>query len=236
MPSKIVLPIQISDKNLLQSCLSKICDKDVQIVCYKSGKIQKLLNLTTQNAKISLENSIKERDDIQNILLELKNFLNLERVPERIEGFDISNLYGKHSVGSCVVFEDGKFNKSEYRHFKIKTIEGIDDYEMIKEIIKRRYKKSLQDTRLPDLILIDGGKGHITTALSCLRELGLDNVSLISLAKDEEEIFKVDNDEPIILPHNSKLLHLLQNIRDEAHRFAINYYKKLHLKEMRKLK
>jgi excinuclease ABC subunit C len=179
---------------------------------------------------------------------ELQKILGIKKRLEKIEAFDISNIMGDEAVGSMVYFYKGKPNKNEYRRFKIKTVSGMDDYSMMREIVRRRYIRTLKENKeLPDLIVIDGGKGHLGVALDELKKLSIDNISTIGIAKparphrkntpaggEFERIYIRDKKEPIILPKESKALHLLERIRDEAHRFAISYHKKLMSKRILK--
>lgn len=159
---------------------------------------------------------------------ELKNILGMKEPLETIEAFDVSNIMGKEAVGSLVCFYKGRPRKSEYRKFRIKRATGIDDYAMMREIVKRRYARLLEEGKgLPDLVLIDGGKAHMSAALEELTGLGLSNIPVIGIAKQFEHIYAKDIREPIVLPKESKALHLLERIRDEAHRFAISYHKNL---------
>lgn len=161
-------------------------------------------------------------------LEELKNVLGIKGDLETIEAFDISNIMGDEAVGSLVYFRRGKPDKNEYRKFKIKTVSGMDDYSMMREIVRRRYKRSIEEKKaLPGLIIIDGGRGHLSVALDELKKLGLDHLPVIGIAKEFERIYVKDRKDPILLPEESKALHLLKRIRDEAHRFAISYHKKL---------
>lgn len=165
-------------------------------------------------------NDSKEAEQLQRVL-------NLPRPPERIEAFDISNIMGEQAVGSMVSFFNGRPDKGNYRHFRIKGVSGIDDFKMIAEIVQRRYRR-LKEERLafPDLILIDGGRGQLSAASSELKSLGV-QIPIVSIAKREEEIFLPQRKSSIILPARSLGLKLLQRVRDEAHRFAINYHRKL---------
>ena len=159
---------------------------------------------------------------------ELKNILKIKGKLERIEAFDISNIMGSSATGSLVYFYKGKPDKNEYRRFKIKTVSGMDDYSMMREVVRRRYARSIEEKKtLPDLIIIDGGKGHLSVALDELNKLGLENIPVIGIAKEFEHIYMKGRQVPVILPKESKALHLLERIRDEAHRFAISYHKKL---------
>ena len=162
-------------------------------------------------------------------LMQLKQELELPAVPFRIEAFDISNIFGNWAVGSMVSFQDGEPNKNNYRRFKIESVSGIDDYKMIKEVVKRRYSGTLEEKLpLPDLILIDGGKGHLNATLEELRDLKLSHIPVIAIAKEEEKIFTQAKEEPVRLDASNDALRLVQRIRDEAHRFAISYYRNLH--------
>lgn len=168
-------------------------------------------------------------------LQELKSVLGIKGKLETMEAFDISNIMGDEPCGSMVYFRKGRPDKNEYRRFKIKTVSGIDDYSMMREIVRRRYTRMLEEKKpLPDLIVIDGGKGHLAIALDELKKIGLENIPVIGIAKEFERIYAKDRADPIILPKESKALHLLGRVRDEAHRFAISYHKKLMSKRIRK--
>ncbi len=157
--------------------------------------------------------------------------LGLAKSPERIECFDISNIQGHEAVGSMSVFLSGTPARREYRKFRIKTVEGIDDYRMMREVILRRYRGSLaQKTALPDLLVIDGGKGHLAAVYSLLCELGLGELPIISIAKQHEYLYQPGKPTPLVFPPNSPHLALIRRLRDEAHRFAITYHRKLHRK------
>ena len=165
---------------------------------------------------------------------ELRKMLGIERPLEYIEAFDVSNIMGKEAVGSMVYFYKGKPSKNEYRKFKISTVSGIDDYAMMREIVSRRYSRQMGEKKaLPDLILIDGGKGHLGAAVEELEKLGLADIPAIGIAKEFEHIYVKGKKDPIILPKESKVLHLLERVRDEAHRFAISYHKKLRSKKLK---
>jgi len=169
-------------------------------------------------------------------VIDLKDKLKLEKLPERIEAFDISNIQGKLSVGSLVVFEKGRPKKKDYRRFRVKRVKGIDDYAMLQEVTERRYKRLLSEgKRLPDLVLVDGGRGQLSAVEKTLNNLNL-KLPTISIAKKEEEIFKPEDSRSIILPSNSDALFLLQRIRDEAHRFAVTYHRRIRSKELRNSK
>ncbi|MDD3905921.1 MAG: excinuclease ABC subunit UvrC [Candidatus Omnitrophica bacterium] len=165
---------------------------------------------------------------------ELRKILEIGRSLDVIEAFDVSNIMGSEAVGSMVCFHKGKPNKNEYRRFKIAGVSGIDDYAMMREIVRRRYSRlSEEHGRMPDLILIDGGRGHLAAASGELEQLGLANIPAIGIAKEFEHIYVRGKKSPIVLPGESKALHLLERIRDEAHRFAISYHKKLRSKKLK---
>ena len=166
------------------------------------------------------------------ILDEFQKVFSLPSLPRKIECFDISNIQGKEAVGSMVVFEDGEPSRQNYRRFRIKTVKGIDDYRMMKEVVGRRYERVLADKLVkPDLILIDGGKGHLAAAKQKLDELGLSDWALLSIAKQHEIVFSPGRSSPYVLPPSSDVLQLIRHVRDEAHRFAITYHRRLHRKE-----
>ncbi len=172
---------------------------------------------------------IKERSSQ---IEELQKTLELPKTPHRMECFDISNISGKEAVASMVVFIDGRPAKSEYRKFKIKTVQGIDDYKMMREVVRRRYTRVLNEkTPLPDLVVIDGGKGHLSSAKAELDVMGLQDQPIISIAKQHEHLFKPGREKPYVLSLSSPLLQMIRHLRDEAHRFAIRYHRGLHLKE-----
>jgi len=181
----------------------------------------------------------KEKKEIEKgkrAILDLQQQLKLKKRPNTIEAFDISNIQGKLSVGSMVVFSYGRSKKEKYRKYRIKTVHQADDYAMLKEVVKRRYEKlQAHDERMPDLVLIDGGKGQLSAVVKIFECLNL-SIPIISIAKKEEEIFKPDSSQSIRLDPHSEAFFLLQRIRDEAHRFAVNYHRKLRSKKMRQSK
>jgi len=167
-------------------------------------------------------------------LRELQKALSLEQAPRRIEAFDVSNLFGTDASGSVVAFMDGKPKKSNYRRFRIKSVCGIDDYAMMREIVYRRYRRALdQKTALPHLILIDGGVGHLKAAKTIMNELQLSHIPVFGLAKRLDEIVSIEG-KIIMLPKSSYALRVLQHLRDEAHRFAVNYHRKLRKRTFRR--
>ncbi len=229
-PREIVLPDEIDEPELIGRWLRERSRHKIALTFPRRGRKRGLLHMVERDARLKLEESTlqsqgkKIRED--QALLELERFLRLPSVPYRIEAFDVSHLGGKEAVGSLVVFENGRPRKGDYRHFKIKLIPGIDDYAMIKEVVERRYRRILEEKgRLPGLILIDGGKGHLHAALQVLEDLGLGDISLAAIAKQFEQIFIKEESRPLILPEESRGLRLLQEIRDEAHRFALRFHR-----------
>ena len=172
-----------------------------------------------------------EKTDLDKVLKDLQEALALPKFPKRIECYDISNISGKEAVGSMVVFIDGSAARSEYRKFRIKTVHEINDYKMMQEVIRRRFSRAiLEKQMLPELVVIDGGKGHLSSVKIVMEELGLADVAVISIAKQHEYLFKPDRETPFIFPQSSPFLEMIRRLRDEAHRFAISYHRKLHRK------
>jgi excinuclease ABC subunit C len=189
--------------------------------------------LVQENARLALEDILgaqsRRQEETQRALTRLKEVLGLPDLPGRIEGYDISNIQGREAVGSLVVFTNGEPDKDQYRRFRIRT-EGPDDYAMLQETVRRRFLRGLQEgTPWPDLILIDGGKGQLSSVTSVLAELDL-SIPSCSLAEREEEIYLPSSPEPLRLPRDDAGLLLLQRIRDEAHRFALTYHRQLRSK------
>jgi excinuclease ABC subunit C len=215
---RIILVSEMPDnKDLLESLLSEQAGFSVQIQTPRRGKRKEIINLILKN--IALIHS-KGGDPG---LVELKELLHLSSTPKIIECFDISNHGEDFAVGSMARFVDGKPNKSGYRKFRIKTVSGRDDFAMIGEIIKRRYFRLLEeDSQLPDLIVIDGGKGQLNAALKSLQSLGA-RIPCVSLAKENEEVFIPNQKNPVLIPKNKSSLKILQHARDETHRFGVAY-------------
>ena len=239
IPQEISLQYPPKDEHDISKLLYKKRKKKVNFVYPKIGEKAKELRVTLQNAKLLLgEWKIdiqKRKDYIPKTLQQLKDDLNLDVPPKRIEGFDVSHLGGTNTVASMVCFVDGKPKRSEYRKYNIKSVDGIDDFASIREVVLRRYKRVKNEKLpIPDLILIDGGKGQLSMALSALRELGMDYIPVVGLAKRLEEIYVPGNSEPQNLKKTSTSLILLMRIRDEAHRFAISFQKSKRKKDLTK--
>jgi excinuclease ABC subunit C len=230
VPAKIIIQKEVEDTKLVEEWLSEKRESPVTIEVPKEGVEYRLVRMVSKNAEIILNH----QKEVKGALLDLKKYLDIPRIPKRIEAFDISNISGKNAVGSMVVFENGSPKKNFYRRYKIHT-EGPDDYAMMKEMLERRFTSLIDkaDTA-PDLVLVDGGKGQLNIALDVFKSLGMDNFPVIGLAKEFEHVFIPQTPSPLILPRDSEALLLLQRIRDEAHRFAITYHKKLRSKEFEK--
>jgi len=238
IPPLLLLQYPVEDTLVIESWLQskKGTKVNIQVPC--RGNKKQLVKIVAENAEQGLEQlKIKQLatpGSLTAALAEIRRELHLPRLPLRMEGYDISNIQGKAAVGSMVVFDKGKPKPSHYRRFRIKTVSGADDYAMLHEVLKRRFKRSSDapDTwAIPDLVLIDGGKGQLNAVLSAMSQAGASSVPTASLAKENEEIFIPLSSQPIILPRSSQGLQLLQRLRDEAHRFALGYHQKIHKRE-----
>ena len=251
VPPRLVVQHRPEDEETITEWLRQVRGGAVRLVCPQRGIHKQLVQTVGDNALQGLaQHRIKWLDNtdiIQQAMSELEEELSLPLPLRRMECYDISHIQGSNTVGSMVVFEDGKPKTAHYRRFKVKTVDGVDDFESMREVLRRRFKR-LASARaaenrgegqeagvdsfgvIPDLVLIDGGKGQLSAALEVLLELGLDDVPLASLAKENEELFVPHTPEPIILPRNSQALYLVQRIRDEAHRFAVTYHRNLRSK------
>ena len=230
---KIVSEVKLFLQGKMGSLLKKLSDR--MLKASGSMDYEKALALKERiEALGAIQRGRKPPPPLNRDITELKNALGLKALPFHIEAFDISNIQGKEAVGSMVSFFNGKPQKSEYRRFRIKYTSGIDDYAMIREVIKRRYTRLLKEKgRLPDLILIDGGKGHLRAAGEELRKIGPLNIRLVSIAKAKEDVYTEGKKKPLGLSRNSSALMLIMRMRDEAHRFAISYHKFLRSKNLK---
>lgn len=229
VPSKIILHKDVEDRKLIEEWLTEKREAQVNIDVPVKGIEFRLARMVSKNAQILLNH----QKEVKGALVDLKKYLGIAKIPKRIEAYDISNISGKNAVGSMVVFENGAPKKSAYRRYKIET-EGPDDYAMMKEMLTRRFTSLInnQDSE-PDLVLVDGGKGQLNIALEVFHSLNI-QYPVIGLAKEFEHVFIPQTPSPLILPRDSEALLLLQRIRDEAHRFAINYHKTLRSKEFKR--
>ena len=252
IPPRILLQHALEEELIVQ-WLRELRGGPVRLVLPQRGQHKKLIDLVAKNARQGLDHHrvrwLDNTDVIHGAMSELQEELSLPTDLRRMECYDISHIQGTNTVASMAVFEDGKPKSSEYRRFKIKTVDGVDDFESIREVLRRRFKR-MADVRakgirpeetgaksneeswgiFPDLVLIDGGKGQLSAALEVFLEMGLDNVPLASLAKENEWLYVPHTPEPIVLARNSQALYLVQRIRDEAHRFAITYHRNLRSK------
>ena len=253
IPPRILLQHALEEEELIVQWLRELRGGPIRLVLPQRGQYKKLIDLVAENARQGLDHHrvrwLDNTDVIHGAMSELQEELSLPTDLRRMECYDISHIQGTNTVASMAVFEDGKPKSSEYRRFKIKTVDGVDDFESIREVLRRRFKR-MADVRakgirpeetgaksneeswgiFPDLVLIDGGKGQLSAALEVFLEMGLDNVPLASLAKENEWLYVPHTPEPIVLARNSQALYLVQRIRDEAHRFAITYHRNLRSK------
>jgi excinuclease ABC subunit C len=228
-PKEIYIPADIEDAEVLQDWLSERKGSRVYIRSPRQGLKSEMLDLVMRNAQMSFETRfriLKPRG--AEVLLPLQAVLGMNSLPHRIEAFDISHIQGADTVASMVVCENGEMKKSDYRKFKIESVKGPDDFASMREVVHRHYEDVLEkdEGSMPDLILIDGGKGQLSAAVEALSDLGLDECAVAAIAKKEEILFVKGREEPVVLPHESPILHLIQTLRDEAHRFAVSYHRK----------
>lgn len=235
-PKEVLVPVELADAPLIEQWLTDKRGTAVRVVAPERGGKHQLVRLAEENAAAAAADHLRDVEIERQAGEELKRLLHLDRAPHRIEGFDISNTMGHESVASMVVWEDGRMKKSDYRRFKINTVIGANDFASMKEVVTRRYgtRGGTGDTEYlarPDLILIDGGLGQLAAAIEGLREAGQSGLSILGLAKargeKDERIFLAGRKNPILLKAQSPATHLLQRIRDEAHRFAVTYHRKL---------
>lgn len=222
VPDKILLPFIPAKKEDLSKMLKCLKGEKIKIIIPLKGENKRLVDLANRNA----ERLLQKKSEGPSSLTEIKNIFELKSIPLRIEGFDISNTGGEESVGSLVVFENGHPQKKDYRKYKIKTVYGPNDVASLQEIIRRRYSRLLNEKKdFPDLILVDGGKGQLNAARGILKDMGLGHIPIASLAKKEEILFTPTQKKGIRLERTSPALKLFQNIRDEAHRFALSFHR-----------
>lgn len=241
VPKEILVETEISEAKVLEKWLSQKKGSRVYIKVPKRGERKELVDLVGKNALEALQKAELEKQQkkamTEDAVMELQKELGLPKPPLRIECFDISNTQGKESVASMVVFEGGKPKKDQYRRFKIKTVEGPNDFASMYEVISRRFRNAREEkqeagkegkfSKLPDLVIVDGGKGQLSAARKAMTEQGYAYIPTYGLAEKEELLFAEGKEDPIILPRDSKSLYLLMRVRDEAHRFAITYHRSL---------
>jgi excinuclease ABC subunit C len=229
VPRMVLVPVEFPDRALLAEILSERTGRRVEILVPQRGEKRSLVDLVCQNAKQSYDQRFRVLQPGMKAIQEaLQDALTLEELPRRIECFDISHIQGAETVASMVVWENGAMKKSDYRKFQVKTVTGVDDFASMREVVHRRYKRLLDEKKpFPSLILIDGGLGQLHAAYSALEEIGVTLQPLASIAKREEIIYVYGQEnEPVVLDRRSPVLHLVQKIRDESHRFAVSYHRK----------
>jgi excinuclease ABC subunit C len=229
VPRTILVPVEFPDRAPLAEILTERTGRRVEILVPQRGEKRSLVDLVCQNAKQSYDQRFRVLQPGMKAIQEaLQDALTLEELPRRIECFDISHIQGVETVASMVVWEDGAMKKSDYRKFQVKTVTGVDDFASMREVIVRRYKRLQEEKKpFPSLILIDGGLGQLHAAYSALEEIGVTLQPLASIAKREEIIYVYGQEnEPVVLDRRSPVLHLMQKIRDESHRFAVTYHRK----------
>ncbi|MGW8179203.1 MAG: excinuclease ABC subunit UvrC, partial [bacterium] len=241
IPDKILLQYPLEGIPLTQKWLESKKMAKVELQVPRRGVRKELVDMVAENARLGLEKFraklLTEPQALAIALEEVQKELSLCRFPQRVECYDISDIQGTSAVGSMVVFEKGLPRKSHYRRFRIKSVVGANDYAMLQEVLRRRFKRVISESQkgtwamIPDLVLIDGGKGHLSAALEVMKEAGVDSIPCASIAKENEAIFLPQAADPIMLPPDSPALYFLQRVRDEAHRFAISYYHKVHSRE-----
>jgi excinuclease ABC subunit C len=237
VPQEVLLPVEILDRETFERWLTEKRDAKVDVQVPQRGRKRELVQMASDNAAQSLREHLLSRKSKERVLMRLQEELGLVNLPRRIEAFDISTIQGTESVASMVSFENNLPDKRNYKKYKIRSVEGQDDFASMAEVIRRRYTKAKEEGILPDLILIDGGKGQLNAALDVLKDLGIEGPDVIGLAKarsgeegsdrEFERVFLPGVEEPVILDPTSSITHLVARVRDEAHRFAITYHRKL---------
>jgi len=255
IPKRVVVPVELPERALIESWLAERRGGRVELLVPQRGEKRRLVEMAANNARESLDMArvkwLADRGKTHNALTQLQEELDLPGLPARIECYDISNIQGTSSVGSMVVFGDGHPRPQEYRRFRIKSVTGANDFASMAEVLRRRFRRArenlLRETgaeapavdaasasgarddesfaAMPDLVIIDGGKGQLSAVTDVMREMGVKHIPTVGLAKQHEEIYVQDVSEPIVLPRTSEALYLVQRIRDEAHRFAITYHR-----------
>jgi excinuclease ABC subunit C len=228
VPRSVLIPVDFDDREALAGLLTERTGHKIELAVPQRGEKRSLVDLASQNARQSYTQRFRVLEPTKKMIAEaLADSLMLPELPKRIECFDISHIQGAETVASLVVWEDGKMNKAAYRKFKVATVAGVDDFASMREVVERRYKR-LKDEKqpMPSLVLVDGGLGQLHAAAEALESLGLSTQPLASIAKKEEIIYLYGNEEePVVLDRRSPVLHLVQMIRDESHRFAVGYHR-----------
>lgn len=245
IPREVLLPCALEDADSLAELLSERKGRQVSVLVPQKGDRHHLVQLAMKNAVLAYDKARAEDDQLQRALEELQHKLHLRVLPRRIECFDISNISGTQAVGSMVCFQDGEPDKQRYRRYRIQTLDGPNDYGMMLEVLRRRYRRALEEHDLPDLLMVDGGKGQLSMAMQALDDLGIDDLEVVGIAKSrlqvdaetgarrhsDEKLYRPQRKNAVLFPVNSPALFLLQRVRDEAHRFAVTYHKALRSKQ-----
>src|SRR5436190_3111553 len=235
VPREVYVPVDFNDRELLEKALTLQRGKRVRIINAQRGEKRDMIDLVEKNAKLAFEQRFRIlKPDLKLVLVELQETLELPHFPSRIESFDISHIQGAENVAGMVVADNGKMNRSEYRKFRIRSVEGANDIASMREVVLRRYRRLLDEGKpLPDLIMIDGGKAQLNASAEVMSELGLEAIPMVGIVKPPQRhndvaylLMKGREDEPIYLDPHSLILRLLQMIRDETHRFAVTYHRK----------
>jgi len=235
VPREVIVPVDFTDRELLEKALTSRRGRRVRISVPQRGEKRDMIDLVDKNAKLAFETRFRIlKPDMKQVLEELQETLELPRFPARIESFDISHIQGAENVTGMVVCDNGKMNRSEYRKFKIRSVEGANDVASMREVVLRRYKRLLEEGKqLPDLVMIDGGKAQLHGAAEAMRELDLEAIPMVGIVKPPQRhnnvaylLVKGREDEPVYLDPHSLILRLLQMIRDETHRYAVTYHRK----------
>ena len=229
VPRDIIVPVDFEDRAELEELLAEKRGTRMEILVPQRGEKRSLIDLAAQNAKQSFDQRFRVMKPQAKAVQEaLQDALGLPDPPKRIECFDISHIQGAETVASMVVWEEGKMNKSEYRKFIVRSVQGVDDFASMREVVGRRYKRLRDENKpFPSMVLIDGGLGQLHAAAEALEQLEVTNQPLAAIAKKEEIIYVYgQEDEPVVLDRHSPVLHLVQMVRDESHRFAVTFHRK----------
>ncbi|NUM56702.1 MAG: excinuclease ABC subunit UvrC [Candidatus Hydrogenedentes bacterium] len=235
VPAEILVPVELEDAEALAEILADKREAKVSVHWPQRGEKRALIDLAARNAKSSFDEKRLAEQVKRDTLTQIKSVLKLAKEPNRIECFDVSTIQGASPVGSMVTFDGGAPNKSRYRRFAIKNVDGQDDFAMMREMLLRRFKRAIEEQELPDLVLIDGGKGQLNVAVTVFKDLGIEDLDVAGIAKSRaldsgghspERFFLPGMKDPIIVAQNSAVVRLIAQIRDEAHRFAVTYHRK----------
>jgi excinuclease ABC subunit C len=245
VPDEILLPVLLEDAEVRADYLSERKGKRVEVLWPQRGDKVRLVQMAGENARLTFQERQDAGDKHERMMQELKSRLHLRNAPKRIECFDIATIQGRYTVASMVTFDEGEPDKARYRRFRVKTVEGTDDFGSMYEVLKRRFERAKGASDYPDLLVVDGGMGQLNVALAVLRELEIDGIDAVGLAKmrterapmeaevkhSEERVFLPNRKNPVVLRRNSNALWVLQRVRDEAHRFANTYHQELRKRE-----